>query len=94
MAAVSEQAVAAAALAVSLAAAVAVSLVEVGVSVAAVEAVAVLAAADSDVPSLQAPRSSPLRGPMSWPRDSQFCRSPPTRCLRFRIPEPLEVLLG
>ena len=86
MAAVSEQAVVAAALAVSLAVA-AVSLV-------AVVAVAVLAAADSDVPSLPEPRSSLFRGPTSWPRDSWICRSPPSRCLQFRIPEPSEMLLG
>ena len=96
VAAVSEQvvAVAAAAGAVPLAAVVAVPLAAAVVALAAVAAMAVLAAPDSDVPSLQEPRSSLFRGPTSWPRDSWMCRSPPTRRLRFRIPEPSEVLLG
>ena len=95
MAAVSEQAdaVAAAVVAVSLAA-VAVSLAVAAGFLVAVVAVAVLAAADSDVPSLLEPRSSLFRGPTSWPRDSRICRSPPTLLLQLRIPEPSEVPLG
>ena len=95
VAAVSEQvvAVATAAVAGSLAA-VALSPAAVAVSLAAVVAMAVLAAADSDVPSLLVPRSFLFRGPTSWPRDSRICRSPPTPRLQFRVPDPSEVLFG
>ena len=75
------------------AAAFVVSLVA-AVVLATVVAVAVLAAADSDVPSLLEPRSFLFRGPTSWPRDSWICRSPPTLRLQLLIPEPSEVVLG
>ena len=84
----------------AVAAVVLVAAAAVGMSlVAVVMAVAVPVAADSDVPSLQEPRSSQSRGPMSWPRDSHLgrtpvCRPSPNLRLQLRIPEPLEVVLG
>ena len=66
MAAVSEQVAVSVAAVAAVAAGALVAVAAVVISVA--MAVAVSVAADSAVPSLLEPRSSQVRGPVSWPR--------------------------